>query len=337
MALNNGREAIVIVGWDRTGYQHLTKLAEQVGPESFVQQTPSTEYWEDKVSDDKMQSLSDYLQDLPDGVASGLKYTTVTINAPEHIKFLYRRLKDHHGVRFVRQKTADIHDAYISPQTEVVFNCTGTRRPTWPASRIPGATHEGADRPGESPRCPPERHEARAGLRDIYHPTTVFQRQCDLGWLYAERREVSCVRPHIKLVGTLVLTERGPSTSDTFSDETDSILKRTSELSSEVRNSHSEILAVLAGLRPSREGGARVEAVELKVRGQGRLLVHNYGAGGTGFQAGYGMAADAVASAKPILDRLFESCDSGQSVEHLQRQRFLVTCGFLLGAGRLAV
>lgn len=63
-------------------------------------------------------------------------------------------------------------------------------------------------------------------------------------------------------------------------------------------------MAVLAGLRPSREGGARVEAVQLKVRDQDRLLVHNYGAGGTGFQAGYGMAVDAVASGRQILDSL---------------------------------
>lgn len=46
-----------------------------------------------------------------------------------------------------------------------------------------------------------------------------------------------------------------------------------------------------AGLRPSREGGARVEA---ESQAGGRLVVHNYGAGGTGFQAGMGMAIDAV-------------------------------------------
>jgi len=81
-------------------------------------------------------------------------------------------------------------------------------------------------------------------------------------------------------------------------------MERTRDLSSEVRDNHVEVMAVLAGLRPSREGGARVEAVDLKVQGQDRLLVHNYGAGGTGFQAGYGMAVDAVARAKSVLDRL---------------------------------
>ena len=50
-------------------------------------------------------------------------------------------------------------------------------------------------------------------------------------------------------------------------------------------------MAAFSGLRPSREGGARVERETLS---NGRLVIHNYGAGGTGFQAGYGMATEAV-------------------------------------------
>jgi hypothetical protein len=54
------------------------------------------------------------------------------------------------------------------------------------------------------------------------------------------------------------------------------------------------VLGVFTGLRPSREGGARIEKEGFVVDGTPRILVHNYGAGGTGFQAGYGMARDAV-------------------------------------------
>lgn len=35
-----------------------------------------------------------------------------------------------------------------------------------------------------------------------------------------------------------------------------------------------------------------------------RTIVHNYGAGGTGFQAGYGMATDAVNLAYDVLNSL---------------------------------
>jgi len=68
-----------------------------------------------------------------------------------------------------------------------------------------------------------------------------------------------------------------------------------------MREQEPEVLAAFAGLRPSREGGARVEREELVVDGQRRLLVHNYGAGGTGFQAGFGMALDSVALVEDVL------------------------------------
>lgn len=57
-------------------------------------------------------------------------------------------------------------------------------------------------------------------------------------------------------------------------------------------------------MRPSREGGARIERDEILVNGERRVIVHNYGAGGTGFQAGYGMALDAVKSIEDILSTL---------------------------------
>lgn len=68
-----------------------------------------------------------------------------------------------------------------------------------------------------------------------------------------------------------------------------------------------ELLAAITGARPSREGGARIAREDLLLSSpaksshggglaaRGVTLVHNYGAGGTGFQAGRGMAVDAVA------------------------------------------
>lgn len=44
------------------------------------------------------------------------------------------------------------------------------------------------------------------------------------------------------------------------------------------------------GLRPSRKGGARIERDDRA----GRKVVHNYGAGGAGYQASWGMAKEAV-------------------------------------------
>lgn len=81
----------------------------------------------------------------------------------------------------------------------------------------------------------------------------------------------------------------------------DSIVTRTRNLSPEIRHQAPEILAAFAGLRPSREGGARIEREGIEINGEKRVLVHNYGAGGTGFQAGYGMACEAVSQAEDVL------------------------------------
>jgi D-amino-acid oxidase len=81
-------------------------------------------------------------------------------------------------------------------------------------------------------------------------------------------------------------------------------LARTTGLSAELQAEKPELLAVFAGLRPSRHGGARVERGHVEVDGEKKVIVHNYGAGGTGFQAGYGMALTAVEAADDVLRTL---------------------------------
>jgi hypothetical protein len=66
-----------------------------------------------------------------------------------------------------------------------------------------------------------------------------------------------------------------------------------------------EVLAAFSGLRPSREGGARVERTSIQLGGSNSgVLVHNYGAGGTGFQAGLGMAQEAISTVNDVLSSL---------------------------------
>lgn len=56
----------------------------------------------------------------------------MAINAPKHDEYVYRQLKDHYGVRFVRQRLPSIKAAYLGPSTQVVFNCTGIASKTLP-------------------------------------------------------------------------------------------------------------------------------------------------------------------------------------------------------------
>ena len=96
------------------------------------------------------------------------------------------------------------------------------------------------------------------------------------------------------------------STGDTSGAESEDIWRRTSGLATELNASETQILGAFSGLRPSREGGARVERENQAAKNdsQRRIVVHNYGAGGTGFQAGYGMAVEAVDAARDVLEEL---------------------------------
>jgi D-amino-acid oxidase len=96
----------------------------------------------------------------------------------------------------------------------------------------------------------------------------------------------------------------GLSDGSTYASEVESILARTRALSPEIRQQEVEVLATFAGLRPSREGGARVEREDILIREQTRTLVHNYGAGGAGFQAGFGMALESVTTIEDLLSSI---------------------------------
>ena len=93
--------------------------------------------------------------------------------------------------------------------------------------------------------------------------------------------------------------QKGDWTSDTLKAQTDDVLKRTTTLFPKILNDNPhgnkiedlEVIRVVAGLRPGRHGGTRIEKEKFD---EGKVLVHNYGAGGYGYQAGLGMAYKAV-------------------------------------------
>jgi D-amino-acid oxidase len=63
--------------------------------------------------------------EIPEGCQFGVSFTTITVNAPRYLQYLYRFLKEQHGVHFVRKKLPSIESAFCDPSTKVVFNCTG--------------------------------------------------------------------------------------------------------------------------------------------------------------------------------------------------------------------
>ncbi|KAH7121532.1 hypothetical protein EDB81DRAFT_847632 [Dactylonectria macrodidyma] len=276
------------VKWDRAGYLHLSKLASERPEYTFVQRTPSTEFWDDNVPHDKIKAMSEYLEDfralqaeqLPEGVKFGASFTTLTVNAPKHLLYLYNRLKQDYGVLFVRRTLPNLSAAFSTEATQIVFNCIGNA-----ARNFPGV---------EDSKCYPTRGQVLLTLAPDVR-TNMMRHGRDYE-TYIIPRPFS--NGHVILGGYM---QKGNSDGATYSYETQSILHRTSELSGEVRDSTPEVLAAFSGLRPSREGGTRVERQDLSIAGRTRTVVHNYGAGGTGFQAGYGMALDAVSIAEDLL------------------------------------
>ncbi|KAL7933140.1 FAD dependent oxidoreductase [Trichoderma chlorosporum] len=272
--------------WDRLGYSHLTKLASEHGDEAYIRRTDSIEYWDEHVPHEKIRAFSEYLEDfkeiprheLPSGVKFGISFTTLTLNAPKHIEYLFHRLKDQYGVHFARQRFPTIQAAYSSPTTKVVINCTGIA-----AKTLPGV---------EDAKCYPTRGQVvlvKAPLvkRNIMrhgkdYETYVIPRPGTDG--------------HVILGGYM---QKSVSDGATYSYETESIVNRCLKLCPELQQF--DVIASFAGLRPSREGGARIEREEIVVDGKKKVLVHNYGAGGTGYQAGYGMALEAVGTVDDVL------------------------------------
>ncbi|RMZ73599.1 D-amino-acid oxidase [Pyrenophora seminiperda CCB06] len=279
--------------WDKAGYKRLMKLAATDGAAAAIRKTKSFEYWDEKPAAEKLDSLADYLEDVilsPDkllpGTEYGISFTTVTINAPQHILYLKSHLESQ-GVKFLRRKLEHLDSAFLSERTKVVFNCIGNA-----ARNLPGVQDE---------NCFPVR-----GQILLARAPQITQNIMRHGRDYE-----TYIIPRPFSNGNVVLggfMQKNNGTGDTFAHEMESIWTRTTALEPLLDVRDTEILATFAGLRPGRLGGARIEA---EARSGGRVVVHNYGAGGTGYQAGFGMAMEAVELAGPYLKGLTGGADVG--------------------------
>lgn len=72
-------------------------------------------------------------QDLPEGVAFGIEFTTITLNSPMHLRYLFQKLTQKYGVRVIRKKLPQVSSGHLSNDTKVIFNCTGNA-----AKELPG-------------------------------------------------------------------------------------------------------------------------------------------------------------------------------------------------------
>ncbi|KAL3458162.1 POT family-domain-containing protein [Aspergillus heterothallicus] len=279
--------------WDKAGYLSLMELIDRGAEEAkYLSKTKSTEYWDEQPNPEKIASVTEYLRDvqvvpkaeLPEGVSFGLRFTTITLNAPAHCQHLKSLLsKPGYGsVQFVRREVSSIQDAFLSPDSKLVFNCIGNK-----AKTLSGV---------QDTKCYPTR-----GQIVLAKAPSVNENMMRHGKDYE-----TYIIPRPLSDSTVILggyLQKGDADSRIREYETKSILQRTGGLLPVLTNGETQILKVAVGFRPSREGGARVEREDMQA---GRTVVHNYGAGGTGYQAGMGMAQDAVGLAQEVLGHLGE-------------------------------
>ena len=264
------------LSYDKFTYTNVAKIQKALGgPSCGLDMRPSTEYWDEYPGDAKINSLKGYLKDfkvvpsseLPTGVAFGITFTTWNFNCPLFLAN-FRAYLEKTGVSFRRQKLTHISQAYL-PHTIAVFNCTGIG-----AFSLSGV---------KDSKIYPTRGQVL-----IVKAPHIQENRMRWGADYA-----TYIIPRPNSGGKLILggfLQKDNWTGDTFEDETKDIIKRTTELMPKILDQPLEILAVAAGLRPSRHGGVRIEAEKV----EDKLLIHNYGASGYGYQAGLGMGHKAV-------------------------------------------
>lgn len=266
---------------DRTTYENLPNIQRVLGEQCGLDRCESHEYFATRPSVEKIESYRSYLDnykelsELPVGFEFGILFLSWSFNCPLFLSSLLKYVQSR-GVKVQRQAVENIADAYDADTTAVV-NCTGLG-----ARSLEGV----ADKAVFSTR----------GQVVVVKAPHINENQMFWGKDFAT---YAIKRPHsndqLVLGGFL---QHGDWTAATFREQTEDILQRVSQafpklLSENPRGpkiADLEVLRVVAGLRPSREGGVRIE----KERHKNGLLVHNYGASGYGYQCGYAMGAEAA-------------------------------------------
>ncbi|KAG7854102.1 hypothetical protein KL919_005372 [Ogataea angusta] len=266
------------LSYDRYTYTHLAELQKKLGgPSCGLDMRPATDYFHKYPPAKKMESLKAYVKDfrileksaLPTGIVFGISYTTWNFNCPLFLQNLALYLEKL-GVTIIKKKLEHLSQAFLSPNTKVVLNCTGI-----------GAITLG-------------------GVKDTnVYPTrgqvvVVKAPHIQFNMCLWTNESATYIIPRPNSNGELVIggfLQKGISTGDTFKHETEDIIKRATTMAPLILEKPLDVVRVAAGLRPSRHGGPRIEVEEVE---DGKFVVHNYGASGYGYQGGWGMAHDAV-------------------------------------------
>lgn len=260
-------------------YQKLGEIRKKFGASSCgVDLTTNTESWIEMPKKEQLEFFKSYnnnwrelkAEEMPKGAKFGLSYQTFVINSPLFIRKLFDFVTSE-GIKIDKREVKHILEIFDS-NTEIVFNCSGLG-----ASKLGGV---------EDSKC----HPTRAQVTVIRAPHLEGVR---LHW--NESANYMIKRPFSGdevILGGFYQPKN--YNRDVNGYETKDILKRVTECFPILKEGQSikdlDILREVSAFRPGREGGVRIEKESIS----GKTVVHNYGAEGTGFVQGLGMARHAI-------------------------------------------
>lgn len=273
--------------YDKFTYTQIELMQQRLGGRDCgIDKLPITEYWDFKPSDRKVKSIQQYLEnfavipkkELPAGAEFGVSYITWNFNCP----LLLNNLKTYLcslGVKFERRHLKHISQGFSSTNVKVVFNCSGL------GARSLGGIEDSTVYPVR-------------GQVVIINAPHIRQNKVRWGSDYA-----TYIIPRPNSGGQVVLgglIQKHNWIGDTFACDTQDILRRATDLLPDILKLPLEILRESTGLRPYRKAGVRIE----KEKTKNGIIIHNYGAGGYGYQSGYGMANAATGLLVPNISKL---------------------------------
>ncbi|EPY52014.1 D-amino acid oxidase [Schizosaccharomyces cryophilus OY26] len=275
--------------WDKITYNRLAYLA-NTRKDSGVVFADLRELWDYEPNHNKLGSWTSYVknyrvipkEELPEKCIYGHTGTTFLINVPQYLNFIYNIVKDS-GVTIIKEEIKHISDVLnFVPNPNVVFNCPGV----W-ACTLGGVEDQNVYPTRGQIVCVDAPHIKETRIRNgIGSDTYIIPRPFNGG---------------VVLGGFM---QKGNWDREIHPEDTQDILKRTATLMPELFHNQgpeaAKIIFEAVGFRPSRNGGARVELDFIP--GTKFPLIHDYGASGTGYQAGYGMAFDSVLLALPFIN-----------------------------------
>ncbi|CAG8440213.1 1524_t:CDS:10 [Acaulospora morrowiae] len=289
---------------DKESYNHFRKLAGSPQNKTGIRIIDGFDYW-DHISEDFSEPWFKTLcpefrdlkrEELPDGIKLGFTFKTVSFNPQTYLNHLLDTFTSLGGT--TQHASVSHINECIESDTDIIINCTGIH------SRTLGGVED------------PNVYAVRGQTVIVQSPhiNYAFLRQpCGLnaeklGSASAKEMTYAIARDggEVVLGGTY---EQHNYTTEIDHEISEAIIQRCLTLRPDLLPPGQSKLTIKGygvGLRPCREGGARLDCewIASKKFDKNVLLCHNYGHGGAGFQTSYGSAKHII---KLMEDKLNEN------------------------------